>query len=428
MGFINRLYQFETEPTINPDIGRKIDEELNQILSLVNGALDDVNIDGTPPIQSSKLALAGTGFLPLGGGTMTGLLEHLFAGVWRRMGAAGTALVREYRDTGAGVLWGLVYNTSYLGPGWTGRDANDLCWRVEMSTTGQFRYLTAPSAAAGIAPVWLPIKVLPPFGRAPSSVGVGSPVAYEGDVTISVSQGLEGLHYYNTLTINGGVTVTVGKYLILVAREAITVAGTITANGQGMPGGAGGGGAGGNSTAGTDGRVGAGGGGGGGLSNPGKVGGSASQFGETFAGGSAGTSGGANGGVGTALSARYKSALVATVLSSLMGGAGGGGGEGDGGAGGAGGGVIVLIAPRINLSGATITANGAAGANAPGATNSGGGGGGGGGLIFIETQEYTAPSTMTAIGGAGGTEASGGGNGTDGGAGGAGVVQVNIVA
>ena len=43
----------------------------------------------------------------------------------------------------------------------------------------------------------------------PSSVGAGSAISYEGDVVIASNQTLEGLHYYNTLTINNGVTVTV---------------------------------------------------------------------------------------------------------------------------------------------------------------------------------------------------------------------------
>src|SRR3990172_6692073 len=119
MGFINRLYTFSTDPAIDPAIGAKIDAEINQIFNLVNGALDNLNIGGNPDIASDKLSLGGAGFLPLSGGQLTGILEHLYSGIFRHMGASGGVLIREYRDAGAGVAWGLSYNT-YYNSGWIG--------------------------------------------------------------------------------------------------------------------------------------------------------------------------------------------------------------------------------------------------------------------------------------------------------------------
>src|SRR3990172_12509891 len=110
MGFINRLYIFTSNPAVDPAVGAQIDAELNQILNLVNGALDNLNIGGDPDISSDKLSLGGSGFLPLSGGDLTNTLGHLFSGIFRRMGASGGVQIREYRDASAGVAWGIVYN------------------------------------------------------------------------------------------------------------------------------------------------------------------------------------------------------------------------------------------------------------------------------------------------------------------------------
>jgi len=259
----------------------------------------------------------------------------------------------------------------------------------------------------------------------PSSVGSGSTgPSYEGDVTISTNQTLEGVHYYNTLTINTGVVVTANKALVIIAKTSVTLRGTITADGAGMAGGAQQNSSGTAGNAGTNG-TGAAGGGGGGAGQAGGDAGSCVVGADTVAGG-AGGSGGA-GGNATALTTRMKGFIVQVIAARLQGGAGGGGGAnftGAGGAGGAGGGVVVLISPTVDLGSGTISAKGSAGAN--GSTNSGGGGGGGGGVILVETVHYTSASTLNVSGGTGGTGA--GAAGKNGGNGGTGIIQVNVYA
>jgi len=163
MGFINRLYTFASNPAVDPAVGAQIDAELNQILNLVNGALDNLNIGGNPDIASDKLSLGNAGYLLLSGGQLTGLLEHLYSGIFRHMGASGGVLIREYRDAGAGVAWGLAYNT-YYNSGWIGRDVADICMRLELSVSGMFRVYLAPSASSGVAPVWNLAQYMSPMG------------------------------------------------------------------------------------------------------------------------------------------------------------------------------------------------------------------------------------------------------------------------
>ncbi|MFV9677367.1 MAG: hypothetical protein ACNYVW_06925 [Methanosarcinales archaeon] len=94
-----------------------------------------------------------------------------------------------------------------------------------------------------------------------------------------------------------------------------------------------------------------------------------------------------------------------------------------GGYGGNGGGAVFLNAPQINVHG-NISANGAAGSAGIGADDpsSGGGGGGGGGIIIIQGDDVNLSSaTLSANGGAGGVGGLGtGGQGKGGGGGGGG--------
>lgn len=81
-------------------------------------------------------------------------------------------------------------------------------------------------------------------------------------------------------------------------------------------------------------------------------------------------------------------------------GANGDGAAGQNAGGGAGGGVL-LAGARLELGGATITANGGAGGPCVDAANDGGGGGGGGRIKLRHGDVYIGPTSMTSAGGAG---------------------------
>jgi len=157
MALVSRIYAsdyFATLPTIDPDVGAKIDDEINNIVSNVN-ALDDANIDGSPAIQASKIDLTGSSFLPLAGGSLTGLLRHTFDGIWRKMRADGNALIREFRGSD-GSEWGIAYNTEWDGSAWTGRDVTGPCMLVRLATTG-FKIYYAVSDASAVVPTWVKV-------------------------------------------------------------------------------------------------------------------------------------------------------------------------------------------------------------------------------------------------------------------------------
>ena len=256
-----------------------------------------------------------------------------------------------------------------------------------------------------------------------TATGSGSTSAHEGDVTISSSQALSGVHYYTNFTLDAGVTLTAADNsggLCITASESITINGTIDCVGAASAGGTSG------ASATTEGDMegppghsqpggggGSGGAGGGALFLTGGRGGSIPGVIRGGAGGNA-----SNGSAGTQLTLR--------TITFLAGGAGGGGGGGSigGGAGGRGGGSVKLIAPSIALGAASVlNTSGGAGAAGTAATNGGGGGGGGSGNIGIFTLSLTdSGCTFTQNGGGGGA---GVGTGNDGGAGAAGVLQIN---
>jgi len=231
----------------------------------------------------------------------------------------------------------------------------------------------------------------------PSSVIAGSVVPFEGDVTISANQNLSGLHYYNSLTINSDITVTANEQLVVVCNILFDMTGaTLTANGQGAPGG-------GPSENGSDGYAGGGGGGSGGTQSDGFAGGSCIGA----PGGSAGIPSFQDGGAGSSPNAIGKiAALLSLVGNSSWGGAGGAGaivGAGAG-IGGNGGGDIIVISPKIICTSGVVSADGFDGQLGTAA------GGGGGGRILFKTKKYSPALLMTVNGGLGGidTNSSGG--------------------
>ena len=263
----------------------------------------------------------------------------------------------------------------------------------------------------------------------PSSTGSGSTQAHEGAVTISSNTSLAGIHFYTTFALTSGTTITVpsGKRcLVIVAKESISIAGTLNATGAGGPGG-------GVSQSGTP-----------GTDQPGGSSGNGGQYSIKVDGGAwAAKKGGSGAGAvpatvhGSRLSVSRTGpeALIGFSPYGLVGGSGGSGGGtganpgrgGAGGRGGNGGGSIVLIAPTVTLeSTAVITTNGTNGSNGgTGNRDAGGGGGGGGGgagNVWVLCGAFTDNgATFNQRGGSRGSGGSGahtghgGGNGTPGG-------------
>jgi hypothetical protein len=261
----------------------------------------------------------------------------------------------------------------------------------------------------------------------PSSVGSGSTAAHEGTVTYSANQSLMGVHFYTSMTLNAGITLTgvaLKHRLIIIASEALTINGTIDLTGCGNgPGGTGSTGGGGTATAYGWSQPGGGGGGSAAINVGGS--GAAVRLHELVlaAGGAGGAPHATQPGSLTAEYANFGS--IFEVFGGAAGGGGGGNGVVAGTDGSAGGGSLVLIAPSITLgsSSSLITKGAAAGAPAnPG----GAGGGGGGGNIIMYCQTYTDNGCVfNTSGGAPGTPSAGGGIGAQGANG---IKQINIYA
>lgn len=144
---------FTTLPAVDPAVGAKLDQEFNALVSVAN-SIDNANISTSPKIAGAKVDLTTSGYLPLTGGDLSGLLTHNFDGIFRLMRASGNGRIREYRGSD-GAVWGIVYNTSYNegGATWNGRDVTDVCLLLRMKSTGlAFDY--AASAGVGVAPTW----------------------------------------------------------------------------------------------------------------------------------------------------------------------------------------------------------------------------------------------------------------------------------
>ena len=268
----------------------------------------------------------------------------------------------------------------------------------------------------------------------------------DGSITRTSSGTESGVLYTTDYTIESGVTRTVSGTTIIHAQNKITIDGTLDATGAGASGGPAGTQM--NGVNGEDGFNGAAGlyvsnGGSGGQKDtgtdsdgaPGSIYGGAGAAGwGACNGGEYGGSGGNGGGATSSVPAETDTTSVSgdTALNQRTGwselydlpsnvAAGGGGGakggdsEGgtngkDGGAGGAGAGMIILVAPEIEING-QVLAEGEDGEDGVGAedgstcgTGGGGGSGGGGagGLIYLVNENLYESGTVSVAGGAGG--------------------------
>jgi hypothetical protein len=215
--------------------------------------------------------------------------------------------------------------------------------------------------------------------------------------------------YYDTLTVNSGVTLFTGGFRIRVLNTC-TITGKIDRSGApGVTSAAVAG-----LVAGTTGISGAGGAGGGAAAGSAGTATTASVGTGGGAGGSgAGGAGGAAGATTVPTAAlggveRLNAVTGGTICRDLAntvlnGGSGGGGGGGSGvassgGAGGAGGGVLMIAARTLTGAG-IIAANGGAGAAGQLVNGGGGGGGGGGVIVTITENDVTATSLVFQVNG-----------------------------
>lgn len=254
----------------------------------------------------------------------------------------------------------------------------------------------------------------------------------DGDVTISADTTLSAPMFYNNLTVNSGVTLTVAQYPIHV-EGTLTLNGTISGNGNSTTTNVGGAqlsnirlwfSAG---TLGVNGTASTGNNGSNQTNALGGAGGAGGAGWSAVAGGSGGTVsapaadlGGVNAPSMLSNALLCQSLAFGTTTGTRWGGgASGGSGGGDAtavGAGSGGGGGGVWIAARQLAGTGTISAKGGNGANGRG-TNGGGGGGGGGGVVILISQALSNPLTIDVGGGTGGTGAGTGSAGTNGSAG-----------
>jgi len=258
-------------------------------------------------------------------------------------------------------------------------------------------------------------KMLGKFGVSQAyGNGADSDVIYSSDFTLVRDM------YYNSVTINTGVTLFTGGFRIfslngIVNNGTIDRSGTVAAGNAagaalvaGSLGGSSAGGAGGGAAAGIV-----------GVAAANSAGGSGGAGGTGNSGGTAGGGSGvataptaALGGV-EALNSIRQGTVIQTLSGVVMSGGGGGGGGGgstvaaSAGGGGSGAGTMVLAGRTITGTG-VIRANGGAGAGGVLVNGGGGGGGGGGTIVTISETDTIATSLTFQVNGG----AAGGGNGT----------------
>jgi len=217
----------------------------------------------------------------------------------------------------------------------------------------------------------------------------------DGGVTVSINTTLTRDMYYDSLTVNNGITLSSEGFRIFV-RGTLTCTGTIENGGDAGAGGIGG----------SPGGLGTMGGGGGGGSPFGGSGTSVSPaLGGNGGAGSTGGSGGTatvpstNNGGTQVVKAMPQTTKVRDLANNLLYG-GGGGGAGSSTGGGGGGGGIVMIAARKLIGAGSIHANGGAGQSGAGSGN--GGGGGGGGAVIVVYNHYDTSASNILISASGG--------------------------
>lgn len=165
--------------------------------------------------------------------TLTGSVIQQFAGRIRLLTPVGGALVREWADsiaaTSGNIEIGVSYNAD-LNPTtgvWAGRDKTDICWLEKWSDVGGVKeFWSAPSAAAGVAPVWSRTYAL---NSTTGNLSLGNTTAVSTATPLTVSlggtygSGVAGatanlkLKVYDTGVATYGIGVSVGALEYQVA-------------------------------------------------------------------------------------------------------------------------------------------------------------------------------------------------------------------
>lgn len=241
--------------------------------------------------------------------------------------------------------------------------------------------------------------------------GTGINGAYSATTNTSLAGGT---YNYTTFNISSGVSVSVTgtQPLVIYCTGAVTIDGSLIANGQNGVNGL-------TYVSGGTGGVGVAGGGNGGNGTFASGSGPVTAFAGTGPGGvntqGAGWSGGggagyastgaSSGGVGGFGGPAYGTVQITPTDAGSGGGGGSGGYDCGAGGGGGGGGYIYISAPTITISstGAILVNGGNGGSDGTG--NCGGGGGGSGGSVFLSAPTMTHNGLISATGGLGGASA-----------------------
>jgi hypothetical protein len=407
-------------------------------IATLTTAVTTLQTNGTAGAVGGKQSFTGT----VGpGGSLTGTLpstpDQLFVSAWASFDAGATYRAVPVLAPAAGSYGhGNGQHGAFSGSGtWNQARAALSASATAGATTIQFS--TAPAINAGELVLLLQVRggnagqwsIHRVAGRSSTSLSLDAPTTAAFDATGSAVAIAQRVPEYTTFTLANGSTIdapawdgTTGGVIAFYATGAVTINGTIHANGRGWRGGA-------NSSSGSDyvfnaageGQLGL-----GlvrnvlsGLAN-GAAGGSG--CGQSAGGGGSGATAGADGTAqgcygsgscsGQTLGAKGNT-LGAATGALLFGGGGGAsgshnGGGRDGASGGAGGGAILINAGSVTIgSTGLVQANGANGVNGYYASSAtqpiGGGGGGAGGTLRFEADNVSLGSTrVTATGGTGG--------------------------
>jgi len=215
---------FTDDPKVDPATGAKFDAELNGMIAILN-SLDNGNISGSPKIAASKIDLASGGYVNDTGDEMTGALEHIFDGNWRKMRASGNARIYEGVADG---LWCLSYNSEYSSGSWQGRDTTGVCINIKLESDG-FHVYTAVSASSGTVPTWVSACQIDMSGNLNLSGVVGTTRVVQdsiandavGQAELKSSAGSVSTIAAANLTLPGG---TYGFYPQIKMSGAVTLA------------------------------------------------------------------------------------------------------------------------------------------------------------------------------------------------------------
>lgn len=145
MGLVTKPYTFTAGTTI---VSTQVNSDFDTLYSLVNGLLDNANIAGAANIDWAKLATTISRNLSFattyGIATDFTLANNFIVQFNQTLPAPMSVTARTLR----------AYNTSFSAGAWVGRTTTNACYAIIESTINTIEIYFAPSASAGVAPVW----------------------------------------------------------------------------------------------------------------------------------------------------------------------------------------------------------------------------------------------------------------------------------